>query len=507
MKHILLKKISRALLSLIVVSSLCFTPLTPLLAPQEAKAVFGIGDTVFDATSYVQTTISAIANKASAAFDAITSGATNALVVKDYSLDLIAWALVNKVLESMIQSTTDWINSGFNGKPAFVQDMQGFVLDVADKYALGFIYGGNLDALCSPFKLNIQIALEISYANTREYYAGCRLTDAITNLDGFLNGDFAGGGGWGAWYDIALNPEMNPTGALFLAEGALNAGISNARTGALFEINLGQGFLSKKDPNCDENLGPCPIITPGQTIQQTLQTTLDIPANRLTIADELDEMIGTLLSQLANQALSSAGGLLGLTNSYDSSGNNYFDRIRSEVPPSQDIGDPTIPYFPPAPIDYGDSTSTPVSTSTPASAPAGVVMVDTGSIDTYWARQTFFPSPSTIYSFKVTVPSDFVGTGRFAAYTTSASPRAKFVVLSESPGVFEPLNGQASCKESGLDGSSININTNPAKTKYNCNVTSGKTYYLNAASILPNGTYSCTDTTTCSFFASRSAPF
>ena len=497
MKHILLKKISRALLSLILVSSLCFAPLTPLLAPQKTHAY----DAVIDATNLVQTTISAIANKASAAFNAITSSATNALVVKEYTLDTIAWALVNKVLESMIQSTTDWINSGFNGKPAFVQDMQGFVLDVADKYALGFIYGGNLNALCSPFKLNVQIALEISYANTREYYAGCRLTDAITNLDGFLNGDFAGGGGWGAWYDITLNPEMNPTGALFLAEGALNAGVSNARTGALFEINLGQGFLSKKDPNCDESLGPCPIITPGQTIQQTLQTSLDIPANRLTIADELDEMIGALLSQLANQALSGAGGLLGLTNSYDSSGNNYFDRMRSEVPPSQDIGDPTIPYFPPPPIGDGGSTTIPTST------PAGIVMVDTGSINTSWARQTFFPNPSTIYSFKVTVPSDFVGTGRFSAYPTSASPRAKLVVLSESPGVFEPLNGQVNCKKSGLDGSTITINTNPAKTTYNCNVTPGKTYYLNAASILPDGTYSCTDTTTCSFYADRSAPY
>lgn len=502
MKHILLKKISRALLSLILVSSFCFAPFTPLLAPEKTHAAMS----VIDVRNIVQTTITAIASKASAAFDAITSGATNALVVKEYSLDIIAWALVNKVLESMIQSTTDWINSGFNGKPAFVQDMQGFVLDVADKYALGFIYGGNLDALCSPFKLNVQLALEISYANTREYYAGCRLTDAITNLDGFLNGDFAGGGGWGAWYDITLNPQMNPTGALFLAEGALNAGISNARAGTLFEINLGQGFLSKKDPNCDENLGPCPIITPGQTIQQTLQTALDIPAGRLTLADEFNEMLGALFSQLANQALSGAGGLLGLSNSYDSSGNNYFDRMRSDVPPSQDIGDPTIPYFPPPPPpDYG--TSTPAPTPTPTPTPAGVVVVDTGSIATNWDRQTIFPSPSTIYSFKITIPSDFIGGGRFTATKTSASPFTKTVVLSESPGVLEPLNGQARCQSSGYEASDILLNTDPADTAYRCNVTPGKTYYLNTTSIQPDGTYTCTDTTTCSFFASRSAPF
>ena len=326
MKYILIKKISLFLISFVLICGLSFAPLSSLFAPQKTEAF----DIVSDPWNTIQSTLSAIANTAS-------SYSLGSLITKEYVLDTIAWGLINVTLETMLQSTTDWINSGFEGKPAFVQNMQSYLLDIADTYALGFIFGKNLDFLCSPFKLDVQFALEVNYANTREYYAQCRITDAIKNLSGFLDGDFIGGGGWDAWYDITLNPQMYPAGALFLAEGSMHMGLSNARAGGIFEVDIGQGFLSKK--TCETNVDgteECSIVTPGQTIQGRLETALNIPTNRLTIADELNELIGALFAQVGKQVLSGAGGLLGLTNSYDSSGNNYFDRMQAEQVPVMD---------------------------------------------------------------------------------------------------------------------------------------------------------------------------
>lgn len=244
----------------------------------------------------------------------IMSKLTDGLVQKEYVYDGIAWAAVNVLVEEMLQSTIRWVNSGFKGSPAFVEDLEGFLIDVADRYALAFIWDGNLQALCSPFKLNIQLALDVQRRSGLDgYQATCRLTDAIKNHESFLNGDFIGGGGWAAWRDITLNPNLNAHGAYLNARGALFAGMGNARLQQQYEIDLGDGFLSKKvcedvngDGKAEEN---CKIVTPGQTIQGFLGETLAAPIGRMTIADELDELIGALINQLASNVLDNLRGV------------------------------------------------------------------------------------------------------------------------------------------------------------------------------------------------------
>lgn len=224
--------------------------------------------------------------------------------------DGMAWAAINIMVEKMLQSTIAWVNSGFQGKPAFVEDFNKFLLDIGDQYFFAFV-GGNLQALCSPFKLNIQLALKEQYYAGRDGYAPtCRLSTAIKNHEGFLNGDFVGGGGWDAFYDIAFTPELNPMGALAESEAALRFGIRNAKEQNLFEVGVvGQGFLSKRD--CDANGANCKIVTPGQTIQGYLGDTLAAPIHRMTVADEIDELLASLVTQLAGRILGGSGGLRG----------------------------------------------------------------------------------------------------------------------------------------------------------------------------------------------------
>ncbi len=312
------RKISSSLIAGLLVCSFVFAPISSSLQVREAHA--GSASAGFQALQLAKEALSAV-------YDGITSAAISSIATKEYVLDGIAWALINLVLQEMIRSTTQWVNSGFNGSPAFVTDLEGFLTDIADRVAGEFIWGSDLQALCSPFKLDIQIALDIQYQKTRSgsnFSSECRLSDVVTNMENFIGGDFLEGG-WDGWYSLTLTPQNNPYGALLEAQSELSATLSNSRAQETKLLEFGRGFLSFKNA---EGV----IVTPGVVIEDQLNKTLGIPQGRLTVADELNELLGALFTQLTSSVLSGAGGLLGLTNSNYGGGGNYFGGLAAEVP-------------------------------------------------------------------------------------------------------------------------------------------------------------------------------
>lgn len=319
MSTLLCKKVSSSFLTILLICSFLLAPISHTLQVKKSEAALAttglqIKQLIQDVGTYAKTALSA-------AYDFITSKSLLALEIKEYTLDSIAWTLVNLVLKQMIKSMTRWVASGFQGSPAFVADLQGFLLDLADQVVGDFIYDTPLQFLCSPFKLNIQIALELQYNKTRDYQARCRLSSVMNNMQNFIDGDFVSGG-WERWFDMTLTPENNQYGALFEAQVAMEASISNAQGQQIKLLEFGQGFFSQKDAKGN-------IVTPGKVIQDSLQTALDIPAERLSIADEINEFIGTLFAQLISSMLSSGKGLAGLNDS--SSGPSYFDQIQTQA--------------------------------------------------------------------------------------------------------------------------------------------------------------------------------
>lgn len=333
------KKFASVLLSATVALSFLLAPVSQTLDIRRAEAIGGIGDVVLDPTNLVQNAISATVGK-------LISKATDANWWKEYVLDPIGWGLVNMMVKEMIKSTTKWVNSGFEGDPAFVTDLEGFMLDVADKVAGDFIWGSNeLKFLCSPFAFDVKLALDLQYRDTRsDYQSQCTLSDVVDNMDNFFSGDFLEGG-WDGWYAVTQNPKNNPYGALLEAQDALSIKIGGKK---LYEdklLGFGEGFLSQKkckkitiagdleDGSDSEEKEVCDIVTPGTTIENSLNTALDLPAGRLQVADELNELLGALLSQLASTIFSSAGGLLGSTQS-SGGGGSIFDALDREQDPS-----------------------------------------------------------------------------------------------------------------------------------------------------------------------------
>lgn len=325
----------------LIICSFILSPLSTTLQVKKAEAAIGYDpyNTIVNALSMGFDKISSVAGVATQAFSGITAAAQKSLAIKEFGLDTIAWKIGNIVLKEMIRSTTKWVNSGFKGSPAFVTDLEGFLLDIADKVAGNFIWGSGLQFLCSPFKLNIQLALDAQYRGARSagYVAQCRLSTIIKNVDQFLAGDFMQGG-WGGWHSLTLNEENNPYGAMMVAQAGIGLNINNKKGERIKMLDFGKGFKGVEECWDDELGGQrCSMVTPGTAIESQLNLALGLPMQRLAVADELNELIDALFSQLAKEALGGIGGLLGLTETRSgyggggSYGGNYFTRLQNET--------------------------------------------------------------------------------------------------------------------------------------------------------------------------------
>jgi hypothetical protein len=293
-----------------------------------AGAATGGATEVTQVANNVQLAAVNSATTISAGFDSVTSWATGSLWVKENLLDGIAWALAKGIVSSMVQSLINWINSGFQGSPSFVQDLQGFLLQAADQAMGEYIQslGGLGSFICSPFQLNVQIALSLQYQVSRQDRPEptCTLSGIINNIEGFIDGNF-NVGGWDDWFDVTANPQQyTPYGSVLTAESGAAISIINAQGEEVSLLDFGDGFLSGEIcETVNTGSGPeedCFISKPGKIIEEALSFNLDSGRQSLITADEINEIIAALLGQLANQAITGAAGLLGL-----SGGTGYTD--------------------------------------------------------------------------------------------------------------------------------------------------------------------------------------
>lgn len=337
------KKYVRVGLLFLLLFTIVLTPLDQYGQVQKAEALDSV--VVVGGKGTVQETISAVANKGILALQ-------QSLNYKEYFLDGIAHGLAKMALQSMTQSIVNWINSGFEGRPAFITDLEGFLLERADEIAGDLIYNDpSLNFLCSPFQLDVKVALDAYYMEqTRRDGSSfqCTLSDVSENIDGFLRGNFQDGG-WPAWFEVTQNPQNTPTGAYLAAEAELAARIADDEGRTVRELDWGEGFMSFKV--CDGSRGAggstenCDITTPGAVIANQINKSLGAGQDALIEADEINEIIGALFGQLAQRAITGLNGLLGLGGSqsyssggYGPSGNqSYLDAMLEEDIQSEQV--------------------------------------------------------------------------------------------------------------------------------------------------------------------------
>jgi len=328
-----LKKLLVGTIFVVFAFVMIYVPQAPTsqVATVEATAS---GSIVFDPKNTLQNAWSTAQETISAASESLGWG-------KSISLDGIAWSLAKRAIGMMANEFLNWVNSGFQGRPAFVTDLRGFLTDVADQEFGQFIseLGDVGSFICAPFRLDVQVAVAVQYQQGRDGEQSaptCTLSGVIDNIQGFIDGTDPGRG-LADWLTITSQPQTyTPYGAVLSAEAAGRARLINAQGEELQLLEFGGGFLSQSVCEIIEGTDQenCTITTPGVTIAGQLNKVLGVGQDILVEADEINEFIGELLGALANQAITGAAGLLGLSGnggqSYGGYNGSFLDALNQE---------------------------------------------------------------------------------------------------------------------------------------------------------------------------------
>ena len=306
-----------------------------------------------------------------AVISAVTAGATGGLNLKEYALDPLAYIVKTVALQSVTKSVVNWINSGFDGSPAFVQDLTAELQKVGDTEATRLV-----DEFSSRSELaNLPWKDDIAQAVLSEYFIS-------TSKDGFYlqnpytldqyssdpkafvnNGDYSKGGLQAFGALIFGGAGNNPLLLHDAFREKLNNDVSGQQSVRDKEITNGNGYLSFRGKcpqkssipsnaislsatpttptslsltNTDNCLG-APILTPGALIAQSANKYLvDNGLEQYIAADEIGEVVNALMGQLVNNVLG-GGGLAGVSNPSSGGGKSYVDQLGSASPSSNSL--------------------------------------------------------------------------------------------------------------------------------------------------------------------------
>lgn len=257
---------------------------------------------------------------------AINEVAQTTLGIKDFTKEWIINPLVDAAAAALIWQMFDsinaWIKNGFDGKPLFVTDWEGY-LDKAGNEAFG-IYVDKLIAkgapdICSPFRTDVIIGLvSVSRPQPR-----CTLDAFVANVNE-LYGRFETYG-WTGYAGITTsNVANNAFGSFLLQMDQTQRVIAQKVFGLQQEAQASRGFLSWKkcsryveDTNnvvsvdADENPiygkkcapGAEKTVTPGSYVENKLNLPDNYTATRLAVAKGIDGLISALAQQLIQMGL------------------------------------------------------------------------------------------------------------------------------------------------------------------------------------------------------------
>ncbi len=261
--------------------------------------------------------------------------------LKEFALDGVAYQVSAIALKRLTATTVNWINSGFKGNPLYVQNPRQFFLDIGDETASAFLSQAGVNQLCAPFNAQVRLALVKNYINPDTTNYTCTLDILRNNYEAFTR-DFSQGG-WQGWFELTQNSQNNPYGAYLEAQNTLSMRISAAQATRQRELDLSGGFLNvKRCPRGAEVIDPISqqtictqeeiTTTPGVLINDQLSRSLGSSWERLNAADEFNEIVTALLTQLVEKIVGGAGSLF-TSSERDASGRVFTNSLRDEQQP------------------------------------------------------------------------------------------------------------------------------------------------------------------------------
>ncbi len=189
---------------------------------------------------------------------------------KERCEDKLARYMVLQVMDKITFSTLEWINSGFEGKPFFVQNPGQFFGDIAAKEILGFTASISGDATLFPFGKTLAETILVSLRNTAQQNMMNSLNNVLAHgTRAEWEYDFSVGG-W-AGYTAYVEPNNNIFGSYIESSQVLGRKLFGTSTSTAInfqrELEQGLGFLSKRYCAKTESGG---TYIPENSIQHTV---------------------------------------------------------------------------------------------------------------------------------------------------------------------------------------------------------------------------------------------
>jgi hypothetical protein len=242
------------------------------------------------------------------------------------SWDSVAYCIVNAMIIYVADSTIQWINTGFQGNPAFLDNPDQFFKQLANQEAAGFVqnlaYGVTGVNVCDVYRGVMVKSILNQYAQQNGYgqgydrggygggqginngFLGCSFDQNPAQLNSFLRGNFSQGGGWNSWFQLTQNANNNPFDTYFNTQARLQSQVNAVQRSNERELGWNNGFKSFR--KCDtktQDPKSCPVVTPGLVIQNQLNESLNLGKNRLVLADKFDQVVAAVFDQLIQTAL------------------------------------------------------------------------------------------------------------------------------------------------------------------------------------------------------------
>lgn len=279
---------------------------------------------------------------------------TNNIVrtAREGCLDAIAYNIAKEVLNQLSDATLKWVESRFTefgqkGNEAFVGNVDDFLSNVGQQTFNRFMNevtaaDSPLRDVCSTFSRDILEQVGQDYFQENQAPAGMAwssgllpststLRDATTNcsfgnleegsMQAFLDGNFQEGG-WKAYRSMVQNPKSNPVGAYMESKDDLKQRIQQAKNTNLTELSNNGGWISEvacPDGSLSTTTNSCTnengktisepaIRTPGNVVNEVINSTVTSDQRRLELANEVNEIVGALADQLVSQVIGGGTG-------------------------------------------------------------------------------------------------------------------------------------------------------------------------------------------------------
>lgn len=309
---------------------------------------------VFDPTVNASLQPIIINTSVTAAAAVTTAALESSNTAKEFVGDGVANFIAKAILRKLTAQTVNWINSGFKGNPAFVTNPDQFFLSLGDQIAVRYLSEGQksaLNAICSPFQAQIRLQLVKSYLSETQPLL-CSLGTLENNYKNFIN-NFQNGG-WSNWFAMTQSTQGNPYGTYLDAKNQLSLQIGAGKYKYTKQLDWGKGFLSYEKcvayadssavdesdeldaVNGDSIDGQCiakETVTPGSVIENQLENVFGSSVKQLEAADEINEIVSALLTQMVSRVVGGvAGGLRGLGTKSSTQPRSFIEQLNDNSP-------------------------------------------------------------------------------------------------------------------------------------------------------------------------------